>query len=240
MNQQFLTGLHRPIPGGLLVAVEGIDGAGKTSVSSLLAQWCGERGIACTISKEPTGLRWGNELRQSAREGRLTLQRELELFELDRRDHVERSINPALGEGNVVILDRYYWSSAAYQGARGINHDEIMSANEKFAPIPDIVLVLDVAVAEGLRRIRARGDTPNSFEGESGLSRARDIFRLLAASRENARIVDASGDFRNSYSEALQHFVHAGLAKIANGVRDLDDRERRLRTFNPSVDGTES
>lgn len=67
------------IPGGLLVAVEGIDGAGKTSISALLAQWCGERGLACMISKEPTGLKWGQELRRSAKEGRADLSRELVL-----------------------------------------------------------------------------------------------------------------------------------------------------------------
>ncbi|MDB6134193.1 MAG: tmk 1 [Verrucomicrobiales bacterium] len=108
------------------MAVEGIDGAGKTSVSALLAQWCGERGIACTYSKEPTGLKWGQELRRSAKEGRLTMEEELRLFELDRREHISRAIQPALDAGGIVILDRYYWSTAAYQGARGADVAKIM------------------------------------------------------------------------------------------------------------------
>ena len=115
-------------PGGLLVAVEGIDGAGKTSVAALLAQYCGERGIACVLSKEPTSLKWGRELRRSASTGRLTLEDELELFRKDRAMHVAGTIRPAMQQGHVVVVDRYYWSTAAYQGARGA--DPAATANE--------------------------------------------------------------------------------------------------------------
>src|SRR4051812_36123605 len=111
--------MNQLIPGGLLIAVEGIDGAGKTSVAALLAQYCGERGIACVVSEEPTSLKWGRELRRSAQEGRLTLDAELEFFRKDREMHVAGTIRSALEQGHVVIVDRYYWSTAAYQGARG-------------------------------------------------------------------------------------------------------------------------
>jgi len=223
--------MKRPIPQGLLVAVEGIDGAGKTSIATLLAQWCGERGLSCTISKEPTGLKWGTELRNSARAGRLPLEREIELFLLDRKDHVARSIEPALREWNIVILDRYYWSSAAYQGGRGANYDEIIAANEAFAPKPDLVLVLDLDVDAGLGRIRMRGDRPNLFEGKAGLRRARQIFQQLAEKNSNALLIDTSGHFKDSFNIALKAFQKAAVQKIASSAMSCVEMANFTLTF---------
>jgi dTMP kinase len=190
MNQLF--------PGGLLIAVEGIDGAGKTSVAALLAQYCGERGIACVISKEPTGLKWGRELRRSAQLGRLTLEQELDLFRRDREMHVAGTIRPALDQRHVVIVDRYYWSTAAYQGARGADPDKIIADHESFAPRPDVVLLLDVSVEAGLERIRRRGDLPNDFETAAALGAARGIFlRLAEKFPDHSLVVDASDTVRS-------------------------------------------
>lgn len=223
--------MNHPIPRGMLVAVEGIDGAGKTSISALLAQWCGERGLGCMISKEPTGLKWGMELRNSARAGRLPLEREVELFILDRRDHVERSINPALKEGNIVILDRYYWSSAAYQGGRGANYDQIVETNEAFAPRPDLVIILDLDIDAGLERIKNRGDKPNAFESKPGLLRARQIFLQLAEKNGNAVLVDTSGHFRESFEMALNAFQKAALNKIASANISHEEMVRSISAF---------
>ena len=167
--------------GGLLVAVEGIDGCGKTSVSGLIAQYCGERGIGCCYSKEPTGVGPGLKLRESAKAGRLTPEEELEMFLEDRRAHVERSISPALAQGYVVVLDRYYFSTMAYQGARGFDPKEIQRRNEEFAPVPDLLLLLDLAPAGGLERIRKRGDIPNDFETLEALQACKDIFDAIEA-----------------------------------------------------------
>jgi len=206
--------MQRPISGGLLVAVEGIDGAGKTSVATLLAQWCGERGLGCVISKEPTGLKWGEELRRSAKAGRLTLERELELFLLDRQDHVKRSIAPALAEGNIVILDRYFWSTAAYQGARGADVQEILAANRSFAPEPDLFLFLDVDVNAGLDRIGKRGDARNLFETHDALTRARKIFQELVADHNHSLHVDADKPLKDAFATALKAFKTAAQAKL--------------------------
>ena len=203
------------IPGGLLVAVEGIDGAGKTSVATVLAQFCGERGIACTLSKEPTGLRWGTELRRSANEGRLTLEREMELFELDRRDHVNRTIQPALDEGNIVILDRYYWSTIAYQGSRGADTALIRQRNEAFAPKPDLFLLLDVPVRVGIERIRLRGDKPNLFESEAPLAKAREIFLILSKDADNVSVIDSGLPIRDVFQKALSVFRRRIVEKLA-------------------------
>ena len=75
--------MKTPIPGGFLAVVEGIDGTGKSTVAALLAQWCGERGLACVFSKEPTGVSHGRKLRESANTGRLSLDEVNERFGLE-------------------------------------------------------------------------------------------------------------------------------------------------------------
>jgi dTMP kinase len=102
---------------GFLLVIEGVDGAGKSTVVQKLLEHCRERAIPCVASKEPTDGAWGRRLRESAQSGRLSLEEELELFLKDRAEHVEQLIRPALEAGKVVILDRYYLSTAAYQGA---------------------------------------------------------------------------------------------------------------------------
>jgi len=221
--------MNYPIPGGLLVAVEGIDGAGKTTVAALLAQWCGERGIACLFSKEPTSLSFGRVLRESAQSGRLSVEEEVELFRRDRQEHVRRSIGPALEAGAVVILDRYYWSTAAYQGARGIDFRKIVAENRAVAPVPDLVLYLEIDPAEGLARIRRRGDTPNDFEELESLRAVASIFRQLAEEPAEPSVrIDAAADFREVYRAALAHFRRAALEKIgqAPGLTEAGHAER--------------
>jgi dTMP kinase len=209
--------MKTPIPGGLLVVLEGIDGTGKSTVAALLAQWCGERGLACVLSKEPTSLSYGQKLRESADTGRLSLEEELELFRLDRREHVERSIGPALAENSIVILDRYYWSNAAYQGARGVDFDQIIAANEAIAPVPDLILFLDINVKESIGRIHGRGDAPNDFEDREYLGKVQAIFQTLheRGDRPSVRI-DASKDLRSVCAEALRVFKDAACRKIMN------------------------
>ena len=88
----------------------------------------------------------------------------MDIFLKDRREHVDQVIQPALDEEKVVILDRYYFSTAAYQGAHGADPEIILSRNEAFAPQPDLLVILDVSPQTGLQRIRERGDEPNKFE----------------------------------------------------------------------------
>ncbi len=207
--------MKRPIPGGLLIAVEGIDGAGKTTVAATLAQWCGERGMLCALSKEPTSLKSGLRLRESAATGRMTLEQELALFHQDREEHAARSIRPALEECAIVILDRYYWSTAAYQGARGADVGEVLDFNEQNFPVPDLLLLLDLPVEVGQRRIRVRGDQPNAFENVDALESARGIF-LELASKSAARCVkiDASRPWRDVSRECLHHFRQMAMQKL--------------------------
>lgn len=195
--------MSRPNAPGWLIVVEGIDGAGKSTLVRQLAEECRRRGLTPTVSFEPTRGPWGQKLRQSMVEGRLTLDEELALFLKDRAGHVETLIRPALQRGEVVILDRYYLSTAAYQGARGADPEGILAENEKFAPAPDLVLLLDFDPAGGLDRIRARGDQPNTFEELEQLREVRRIFSGLK--RPFIRTVDAARSPEAVWEEARRY-----------------------------------
>src|SRR5260370_25230495 len=95
----------------ILIAIEGIDGAGKTTQVERLAQALRVVGQELVISKEPTNGRWGKKIRESAANGRLPLKEELKAFINDRTEHVRNVIQPALDTGKIVILDRYFYST---------------------------------------------------------------------------------------------------------------------------------
>ncbi|MES2659391.1 MAG: dTMP kinase [Verrucomicrobiota bacterium] len=164
---------------GLFIVIEGIDGTGKSTQARRLGEWFTSQGREVVLSREPTDGPWGKKARESGGTGRLSPEDELQLFLNDRRQHVDELITPSLAAGKVVILDRYYFSTMAYQGARGFDPAEIRQRNEAFAPVPDLLLVLDLDVDSALGRIGARGDTANEFEKRENLERCREIFLSL-------------------------------------------------------------
>lgn len=164
---------------GLFIVLEGIDGTGKSTQTRLLADWFREQGREVVASREPTDGPWGAKLRATAATGRLAPEEELDLLLRDRRDHVEQLIAPALAAGKVVILDRYYFSTMAYQGSRGLDPAAIRRANEAFAPRPDLLFILDLDVDTALARIGGRGDTANEFEKHESLAKCREVFMTL-------------------------------------------------------------
>lgn len=163
---------------GRLIVFEGIDGTGKSTQIGHLRKHLEERGLEVVQSFEPTRGQWGRMLRDSAVTGRLSVEEEVDLFLKDRREHVETLIAPALARGAWVLLDRYYLSMMAYQGARGVNPAAIRAANEEFAPVPDVVVWLDIPVSVALERIGGRGER-DAFETEAGLAACRRVFASI-------------------------------------------------------------
>lgn len=159
--------------------LEGIDGTGKSTQTRQLAEWFRASGREVIASREPTDGPWGQKIRATAATGRLSAEEELEYFLRDRQEHVETLIAPALAAGKVVILDRYYFSTMAYQGSRGVDPAKIRRSNEAFAPIPDLLFILDLEVETALSRIGGRGDTANEFEKADSLAKCRDVFMTL-------------------------------------------------------------
>ena len=162
---------------GLLIAFEGIDGSGKTSHIPLLAQYLRELGHTVVETREPTDGTHGKRIRSLlSQRHQMTKEEELELFLLDRRDHVQECINPALAAGHIILTDRYYFSTAAYQGAAGGDLAAIFNRNA-FAPEPDLVLLLTISADEGIRRIReGRGESPKDFEQKDQLEKVAALF----------------------------------------------------------------
>lgn len=208
--------MDKRIPGGLLVAIEGIDGAGKTTLAARLRADLAAQGVPVLCSKEPTQGVWGMRLRESAGQGRLSPAEEVEYLLKDRREHVEQLIAPALARGECVILDRYYPSMVAYQGAAGVDEAELLAANS-FAPVPDVLILLDLPPADGLARIRARGDMPNAFETEATLELCRQIFLAFPGRK---CVIDARQDAEAVAAEAMTHLLLQATGKARKVMKD--------------------
>lgn len=168
---------------GLFICFEGIDGSGKTTHSRLIVDRLCALGYDAVYTTEPT--RWsepGKKLRESFfASTRLPVEDEFKLFLEDRIYHVKSEIIPLLNDGKIVVTDRYYFSSVAYQGARGLDWQYILKENEKIAIEPHLVIFLDVPVDVALDRITSeRSEGINTFEKEESLRKVKDIYLLLA------------------------------------------------------------
>jgi len=195
---------------GILIAIEGVDGAGKTTQKELLCEAFRKSSESVVCSKEPTDGPWGKKIRESASTGRLSVEEELEAFENDRRQHVRELIQPALDGGKIVILDRYFYSNVAYQGSSGANPSEILQRMKAFAPIPDIVLFVDIPVELGIVRISdGRNETPNEFEQPEFLGKCKDVFHRLAETETNFTRIDGT--------QGIAHVHHQILDAVFNG-----------------------
>lgn len=194
---------------GRLFAFEGLDGSGKSTQLALLAEALKKEGYQVVATREPTDGPFGRRIRQLlTNRGECSSEEELELFMADRRQHVDSLILPALLERKIVMTDRYYLSTAAYQGAVGHDPDAILAANEAFAPQPDLCFFLSVPVHTGLLRItEGRGERPNDFEKESNLQQVQKIFADIR--RSFIRQVDGGRSIADVHAEilALAHTV---------------------------------
>lgn len=194
---------------GRLFAFEGLDGSGKSTQLALLAAALISEGYRVVATREPTDGPYGRRIRQLlSNRAELSHEEELDLFMADRRQHVDSLVKPALLEGKIVLTDRYYLSTAAYQGALGYDPEAILKANEAFAPPPDLCFYLTVPVHTGLSRIiEGRGERPNDFEKESNLQKVQEVFARLR--RSFIHRVDGGRSIAEVHAEilALAHTV---------------------------------
>lgn len=218
---------------GLFIVIEGIDGTGKSTQTKRLGEWFVSQGREVVLSREPTDGPWGKKLRESAATGRLSPEDELQYFLNDRRQHVEEKILPALAEGKVVILDRYYFSTMAYQGSRGFDPAEIRRLNEQFAPVPDILLILDLDVGTAHCRIGHRGDSVNEFEKKESLERCREIF-LSLKDEKFVRVIDSNAD-PEEVSASIRQAVGAIVTAPCchSGTHERNDATQEIMMEQP-------
>lgn len=178
--------------GGLFISFEGIDGSGKSTQARLLHEHLIAEGHDVLLTREPGGSPGAEEIRALLLSGgvdRWSPETEMLLFTAARRDHLERTIRPALAGGQIVICDRFADSTRMYQGLRGVDlrarvealHD-LMIGQE-----PDVTLLIDMDAAEGLSRATVRGGGEDRFEAFGAELQAAMRQGFLALAKEFAR-----------------------------------------------------
>ncbi len=187
---------------GRLVALEGVEGAGKTTQADLLTQWLVDLGIPFTAAREPGGTEVGEAIReivQDRPELAVPAETELLLYLGSRAAFVREIVRPAMDRGELVVADRYSMSTFAYQGyGRGLDLERVREL-DSFATgglRPDVYLIFDLPAEAGLARQRygqAGGDRIER-EGDAFLGTVREGYLELARSEPGAHVIDASGD----------------------------------------------
>lgn len=189
------------VTGGRFITFEGIDGSGKSTQARMLADQLRADGYDVVLTREPGGSEGAEEIRSLVLEGdpdRWSAETEILLFTAARRDHLERTILPALAAGKIVICDRFADSTRMYQGLsrgdlRGIVdqlHD-LMIGRE-----PDLTILIDMDPAEGLSRAKSRQTTEERFEdfGQALQDQMRAGFLALASEFANRfHVINGAG-----------------------------------------------
>ena len=199
---------------GFFITFEGSEGCGKSTHIKLLASYFQKRGLECVITREPGGAPLSEKIRElllHAKEGNTMSSRtELLLFEAARNQHVVETISPALKQGKIVISDRFYDSTTAYQGAaRKLASDDVQWLNN-FATeglSPDLTIILDTPVEEGLRRANKRDDNNTDRMGAQKKSFYEDVrsafLRLAQQFPERVVVVSAMGTKEETFEKIV-------------------------------------
>jgi dTMP kinase len=204
---------------GRLVTIEGLDGAGKTTLAAGLVAALAARGVQAVPLREPGGVELSERVRALVKDPALRVGGPAEalLYAAARAQLVEERVRPLLDEGSWVLLDRFVDSSLAYQGAaRGLGVDRVRELN-LFATgglVPDRTLLLALDPAAGRARLAGRGEAPDRLEAEDAAFFARVAAAYAELAREEPeriRVIDAAG--------AETEVLAAALAALEDLVR---------------------
>ncbi len=211
----------------LFIAFEGIDGSGKGTQAKLLCSWLRDKGYSCHLTAEPTGSDVGKLIRSYLMVEDADARAIALLFAADRSLHL-RELLPKLHSGSMVITERYFYSSLAYQGALGIDFKWLESINS-FAPEADVVFYLDLEPEEALDRITSpnsfrRSREKESYEKEEFLHKVREIYLRLAEERENFEVIDASRSIKE-----VQTDIRRRLGRILSFMEEEKEKGRQTK-----------
>ncbi len=187
-----------------LIVFEGIDGSGKSTLSKLLKKFLENNNYDVVLLREPSNSKYGKKIREIAKnKSSIPIQEELNYFIEDRKWNVKNNILPNLKKNKIVILDRYFFSTACYQGARGLDMKEILTINRNFAPEPDFVFVIDVDVKTALSRINnSREQTVKLFEKQEFLEKVRENYLKLKGN--NIYIINGKDSIEKVFKNILE------------------------------------
>jgi len=176
---------------GIFICIEGLDGSGKTTHAYRLVRNLQKKGFDTVYTTEPSRGELGKFIRTSILQGKKRVPRVVEalLFAVDRVEHLEKMVKPALKEGKIVISDRYVYSSLAYQGAAGLDLEWIEEINRMALP-PDLALYIDVPPEVVVKRIRRKKSVMERLETQR---KVREVYMKYV---ENGKLVAVDGDKR--------------------------------------------
>ena len=189
---------------GAFIVFEGADGAGKSSLCRRISEELSSRGLEAVLTAEPTHEGIGAFIR-SGDAGSISQRTEALLFVADRNDHTEK-IKKMVSEGKVVLCDRYFASTVAYQSAKldGDSSDRewLIEINRQFIAEPDATILLDIDPKVGMNRVGVRGEEISKFERLDFQNQVRENY-LRLAKEFGFSVVDASKTQDEVFAEAM-------------------------------------
>ena len=194
---------------GLFIVVDGIDGSGKSEIVKMLHNYLfsKHKKYRLLTTREPTHGKYGSKIRQMLRKEKnpeSSGRKLLGLFIRDRQEHLENTIEPFLkssskSELNIVLCDRYYYSTIAFQSAQGLNIKELIAKNKGFRK-PDMAFILDVEPGIALERIRHR--EKEKFERLKFMKRIRQNFlKLPKLLKDNIKIINSNKSLNEVFDD---------------------------------------
>ena len=207
-----MTTIEKTRTSGLFVTFEGIDGSGKSTQARLLADHLTAQGHDVVLTREPGGSPGAEEIRALVLQGdpdRWSAQTEILLFTAARRDHLERTIRPALEAGKIVICDRFADSTRMYQGlSRGDLRQMVDDLHALMIGVePDLTLLIDMDPANGLERALSRQTAEERFED----------FGVELQAKMRAGFLSLAEEFSDRF-------------QVIDGGRDMDSVARDVTT----------
>ena len=203
----------------MFISFEGIDGSGKSTQARLLADHLRAHGYDVVLTREPGGSAGAEEIRSLVLEGdpdRWSAETELLLFTAARRDHLEKTIRPALKAGKIVICDRFADSTRVYQGTtRGELLDRVNALHTAMIGVePDITVLVDIDPTVGLSRAKARQTAEERFEdfGVEMQIKMRSAFLTLAEQAPRFVVIEGAQDMETvarDIAEAIEPRLNA-------------------------------
>ena len=204
---------------GKFIVFEGIDGCGKGTILEMTRKWLAGKRVykdKIVVTQEPWTSKQGEKAKEIIKSENNPASRANELLDLylsDRKEHLEKEVNPSLEQGKIVLCDRYKYSTVAYQAAQGINIRQLVEQNKGFLS-PDICIILNLEEDIALERIsvdKKRG-SKEMFEKKEFLVKVRELFVRMPElfPEENIRLIEASKSREEVFKETkklLKEFI---------------------------------